>query len=129
MGRDAFLGHDGLLLLLALFILKPLVTTLCLSSGASGGLFTPTISTGAVLGGFLGIAWSLLWPDAPVGAYAMIDAAAMIGAAMQAPLAALALVVELTHSGFQLMVPMMAATLIATTVARYSIYSARLPAG
>ncbi len=129
MGRDAFLGHDGLLLLLALFILKPLVTTLCLSSGASGGLFTPTISTGAVLGGFLGIAWSLLWPGAPVGAYAMIDAAAMIGAAMQAPLAALALVVELTHSGFQLMVPMMAATLIATTVARYSIYSARLPAG
>ena len=56
----------------------------------------------------------------------------MIGAAMQAPLAGLALVLELTRSGFGLMVPMMAATVIATAVAfyvdGYSIYSARLPA-
>ena len=55
----------------------------------------------------------------------------MIGAAMQAPLAALALVLELTHSGFGLMVPMIAATVTATAVAfyvdGYSIYSARLP--
>ena len=56
----------------------------------------------------------------------------MIGAAMQAPLSGLALVLELTHSGFGLMVPMMAATVIATAVAfyvdGYSIYSARLQA-
>jgi len=61
----------------------------------------------------------------------MGGAAAMLGAAMQAPLASLALVLELTHSGFQIMVPMLAATVIATIVARYidgySIYSARLP--
>ena len=61
----------------------------------------------------------------------MIGAAAMIGAAMQAPLAALALLLELTGSGFGLMVPMLAATVTATAVAfyvdGYSIYSARLP--
>jgi hypothetical protein len=61
----------------------------------------------------------------------MIGAAAMIGAAMQAPITALALVLELTHSGFGLMVPMLAATVTATAVAfyvdGYSIYSARLP--
>ena len=51
MAHDAFLGSGGLVLLLALFALKPLVTALCLGSGASGGLFTPTLSTGAVLGG------------------------------------------------------------------------------
>jgi H+/Cl- antiporter ClcA len=132
MAHDAFLGSGGVLLFAALFVLKPLLTCLCLGSGASGGLFTPTMSTGAVLGGFLGAAWSLMWPGAPIGAYAMIGAAAMIGAGMQAPLAALALVLELTHSGFGLMVPMMAATLSATAVARYldgySIYSARLSA-
>ncbi|MGH3606825.1 MAG: chloride channel protein [Pseudonocardiaceae bacterium] len=132
MAHDVFLGGGGFALLFALFALKPLVTALCLGSGASGGLFTPTMSTGAVLGGFLGMVWSLLWPGAPVGAYAMIGASAMIGAAMQAPLAALALVLELTHSGFQLMIPMMAATMIATATSRYidgySIYSARLPA-
>lgn len=50
MAHDAFVGADGFVLLLALFALKPLVTALCLGSGASGGLFTPTLSTGAVLG-------------------------------------------------------------------------------
>jgi len=132
MARDAFLGLSGFSLMLTLFALKPLVTALCLESGASGGLFTPTLSTGAVLGGALGIAWNLAWPGSPSGAFAMVCAAAMIGAAMQAPLSGLALVLELTHSGFGLMVPMMAATAIATLVAfhvdGYSIYSARLPA-
>ena len=132
MARDAFLGVGGFGLLLTLFALKPLVTALCLGSGASGGLFTPTLSTGAVLGGALGLAWNLAWPGSPSGAFAMVCAAAMIGAAMQAPLSGLALVLELTHSGFALMVPMMAATGIATLVAfhvdGYSIYSARLPA-
>ena len=131
MANDAFTGVGGLGLLLVLFALKPLVTVLCLGSGASGGLFTPTLSTGAVLGGALGIAWSLAWPGSPSGAFAMVGAAAMIGAAMQAPITALALVLELTHSGFGLMVPMLAATVTATAVAfyvdGYSIYSARLP--
>jgi CIC family chloride channel protein len=131
MADDAFLGIGSIGLLLTLFALKPLVTALCLGSGASGGLFTPTLSTGAVLGGALGMAWSLAWPGSPSGAFAMVGAAAMIGAAMQAPLAALALVLELTHSGFGLMVPMVAATVTATAVAfyvdGYSIYSARLP--
>ena len=68
MARDAFLGIGGFSLLLTLFALKPLVTALCQGSGASGGLFTPTLSTGAVLGGALGIAWNLAWPGSPSGA-------------------------------------------------------------
>ena len=116
--------YRGLGLLLTLFALKPLVTALCLGSGASGGLFTPTLSTGAVLGS----AGHRLEPGVagvPSGAFAMV------GAAMQAPLSGLALVLELTHSGFGLMVPMIAAaiaTIVAFHVDGYSIYSARLPA-
>jgi H+/Cl- antiporter ClcA len=34
----------------------------------------------------------------------------MLGAAMQAPLSGLVLALELTHSGFRIMVPMIAAT-------------------
>jgi CIC family chloride channel protein len=130
MASSAFLGGGSLALLFALFALKPLVTALCLGSGGSGGLFTPTLSTGAVLGGFLGGAWSLLWPGTALGAYALVGAAAMVGASLQAPLTALALVLELTHSGFQLSIPLVAAVVTATAVARYvdgySIYSARL---
>lgn len=132
MAHAAFLGQGTLLLFLALFALKPFVTALCLGSGASGGLFTPFMSTGAVFGGFAGIAWAHLWPGSPTGAFAVVGAAAMIGAAMQAPLTGLVLVLELTHNGFELMIPVMAATLLATAVARhvdgYSIYSARLAA-
>ena len=132
MAHDAFLGAGSFALLGALCLLKPLMTALCLGSGASGGLFTPALSTGAVFGGLLGLAWSLAWPGSPVGAFAMVGAAAMIGASIQAPLAGVALVLELTHAGFGIMVPMMAATGLATLVARhvdgYSIYSARLPA-
>jgi CIC family chloride channel protein len=132
MAHDAFIGRGSLALFAALFLLKPIVTSLCLGSGASGGLLTPVLSTGAVFGAALGIVWTHLWPGSPIGAYAMIGASSMIGAGMQAPLTAIAFVLELTHSGFALMVPLLLATITATAVARhvdgYSIYSARLTA-
>lgn len=130
IAHDAFAGSGGLWLFLALFALKPLVTSACLGSGAAGGLFTPTLSTGAALGAGAGLAWSLLWPGSPAGGYAIIGAAAMLGAAMQAPLTGLALMLELTRGGFTLLVPMVLATVIASVVVRqvdgYSIYTARL---
>jgi len=131
MAHEAFLGLGTAGLLLALFALKPLVTALTLGSGAAGGVFTPFLATGAVLGAFLGVLWTHVWHGTPIGAFALIGAAAMIGAVMQAPLAGLVLVMELTHSGFALAIPMMTATVLATFVVRqvdgYSIYSARLP--
>ena len=131
MAQDAFLGIGGLGVLLALAILKPAMTALCLASGASGGLFTPVLSTGAVLGAGLGRLWLELWPGTPVGGFALVGAAAMVGCAMQAPITGLVLVLELTHSGFDLMIPMIVATVLATAAVRYidgySIYTARLP--
>ena len=85
-----------------------------------------------MFGGALGLAWSHLWPGPASGAFALVGAAAMLGACLQAPVTALVLTVELTNTGFPLMFPMIAATVIATALARridgYSIYSARLPA-
>ena len=131
MAHAAFLGVGSAGLLFALFALKPLVTAATLGSGAAGGLFTPFLSTGAVLGAYLGLAWTHVWHGTPIGAFALVGASAMIGAVMQAPLTGLVLVLELTHSSFSLAIPMMAATLIATFLVRqvdgYSIYSARLP--
>jgi chloride channel protein, CIC family len=132
MAHDAFLGAGSIGLFLALFALKPLVTAACLGSGAAGGLFTPTLSTGAALGAGLGLAWSLMWPGSPAGAFAIVCAAAMMGAAMQAPLTGLVLMLELIQGGFPLLIPILLATAIATIVTRqidgYSIYSARLRA-
>jgi H+/Cl- antiporter ClcA len=132
LAGPVFLGVGTAGLLIALAVVKPFATALCLGSGAAGGLFTPTLATGAVVGAVLGMGWSQLWPGTPVGAYALVGAAAMLGAGLQAPLAGLALVLELTGTTFPLAVPMIAATVVATTLARYldgySIYSVRLPA-
>ncbi|HEY7931129.1 MAG TPA: chloride channel protein [Acidimicrobiales bacterium] len=131
MAHQSFLGIGALGLVAALFVLKPLATALILGSGASGGLFTPILATGAALGALLGALWLDLWPGAPLGAFALVGAAALIGASMQAPLAGLVLVMELTHGGFSIAIPMFVATVIATLIVRqvdgYSIYSARLP--
>ncbi|HTW19083.1 MAG TPA: chloride channel protein, partial [Mycobacteriales bacterium] len=135
-GRDlaapTFLGIGSLGLLAALAALKPLATVACVGSGASGGLLTPTLATGAALGGFLGLAWTHLWSGAPAGAFALVGAAAMLSAGLQAPLTGLVLMVEFTGTGTSVIVPMLIAAVLATTVARYvdgySIYSVRLPA-
>lgn len=135
-GRDlaqfAFTGGGALATLLALSLLKPLVTSLCLRSGAQGGLFTPTMSTGAVLGAFLGHAWALLWPGTPAPSYAIVGSAAMLAAGMRTPVAALAFAIELTNSVNPVILAMLlalaGAMLTARQIERRSIYSARLPA-
>lgn len=128
----AMVAKIGLGVLAALVVLKPLATAACLSSGAPGGLFTPTLTFGVLLGGVLGKAWSELWPGAPLGSYAIIGGAAVLGAAMQGPLAAVVLLLELTHHADGLMVPILLAVVGATVVSRLmgaqSIYSARLSA-
>ncbi|MFL6052342.1 MAG: chloride channel protein [Actinoallomurus sp.] len=115
----------------ALLVLKPLATAASLGSGASGGLFTPTMATGALLGTLTGEGWAHLWPTATAG-YAIVGAAAMLAAAMQAPIAAVVLLLELTRNIDALMVPLLLAVTGATLVSRYldspSIYSVRLPA-
>jgi chloride channel protein, CIC family len=126
----ALVGQIGVGLLAVLMALKPLATAACLGSGASGGLFTPTLTFGVLLGGVLGAGWSQLWPGSPLGAYAVVGGAAVLAAAMQGPLAAVVLVVELTHQADSLMVPVLLAVLEATVVTRLlradSIYSARM---
>ena len=113
-----------------LLVLKPIVTAGVLEGGAAGGLFTPTLAAGALLGALFATGWDHVWAGAPTGAFALIAAAAMIGASMQAPLAGMVLVAELTHTGFGLSVPLLLATVIATWMVRhidgYSIYTARL---
>ncbi len=133
-GKDtvqlAMLGLFGGGLLAVLAVLKPLVTAACLGSGAPGGLFTPTLAYGVLFGGLLGLGWTQLWPGSPDGSYAIIGGGAVLAAAMQGPLAAIVLMLELAHHIQNLAVPLLLAVTGATVVARVlgapSIYSARL---
>lgn len=96
----AMLGQLGLGLLAGIVILKLLATTLGLGLGLPGGLIGPTMVIGAAAGGFLGmVAHTLFSGDvASAGFYAMLGLGAMMGATLQAPLAALMAMLELTNN-------------------------------
>ena len=49
--------------LAALVLLKPLLTSLTLSGGGSGGIFAPSLFLGASLGGTFGLVCNLLIPE------------------------------------------------------------------
>ncbi len=133
-GKDAaflaFTGQLAPLLLLVLLALKPAMTLLCLGSGAPGGLFTPSLTLGALLGGTLGHAWSWIAPTIPQGAFAVVGAAAVLATTTQGPISAIVLMMELTGRDRALIVPLVLAVASATLVARSieprSIYDARL---
>ena len=71
-----------------------------------------------LLGVLLGAGWSQIWPGAPLGSYAIIGGAAVLAASMQGPLAAVVLLLELTHHADALMVPVLLAVVEATVLAR-----------
>jgi H+/Cl- antiporter ClcA len=133
-GKDisqlAFTNQIGPALLLILLALKPIATVLCMSSGAPGGLFTPTLTVGALLGAVLGHAWSWLWPGVPPGLFAVLGAAAVLAATTQGPISTVMLMMELTARDRSFIAPMIlavaTATLVARTIEPRSIYDARL---
>ena len=133
-GKDlaqlAFLGQISPALIVILLVLKPLATVSCLGSGAPGGLFTPSLTLGALLGGALGYAWTLIWPGVSVDLFAVIGAGAVLAATTQGPISAAVLMIELTGHDRAFLLPMLIAIVTATLVARTidprSIYDARL---
>jgi len=133
-GKDAsqlaFTNQVAPILLLTLLVLKPLATVLCMRSGAPGGMFTPSLTVGALLGAVLGHAWSWLWPGVPGGLFAVLGAAAVLAATTQGPISTVVLMMELTGHYRSFILPMLlvvcTATLVARTIEPRSIYDARL---
>jgi H+/Cl- antiporter ClcA len=105
----AFAGTASLGLAGALTLLKPLATAACLGSGAIGGLLTPALATGAMFGVFTGRLWDLLWPGATSTEYAIVAAAAVLAVTQWAPVTAIVLVLDLIHTGQQLLLPIVLA--------------------
>ncbi len=126
----AFMGQVAPALLLVLFGLKPLMTVLCIRSGTPGGLFTPSLTVGALAGGLMGHLWSLFWPGVPPGLFALLGAAAVLAATTQGPISAVLLMIELTGRDRSFILPLLlavgTATLVARTIELRSIYDARL---
>jgi chloride channel protein, CIC family len=133
-GKDisqlAFTNQVAPMLLLTLLFLKPAATVLCMRSGAPGGLFTPSLTVGALLGAVLGHAWAYLWPGVSPGLFAVLGAGAVLAATTQGPISTVVLMMELTGRYRSFILPLLlvvgTATLVARTIEPRSIYDARL---
>jgi CIC family chloride channel protein len=130
LSQQVFYGSVEMPLLLLLFVLKPSATLLCLRSGAPGGLFTPSLTVGALLGGVLEHVCHSCWVSTPPGMLGVIAAGSVLAATTQGPISAVVLMMELTGRDRSLVAPLLIAVTIATLVARTielrSIYDARL---
>ncbi len=106
-------------LMVAVLAAKALATLATAGSGAVGGVFTPALFFGCLIGALFGTAAQALWPGAAAEpfAYAIVGMGAFLAGATQAPLMAILMIFEMTLS-YQVMLPLMAASVVAYFVAR-----------
>jgi chloride channel protein, CIC family len=103
--------------LLVLLLVKLLATSASAGLGIPGGTIGPALFMGAVIGNLTGVA-AVAWLGADaqqVAFLALLGMGAMMGASLQAPLAALTAIVELTHSPGVIMPGMLVIILAALT--------------
>lgn len=93
----AILGDIALITLLIILLAKIVATSLCIGFSIPAGLIGPAIFIGALAGGIVGKLVEMYNSNfSDAGLYAMLGMGAMMGATLQAPLAALLALLELT---------------------------------
>ncbi|MFL5582495.1 MAG: chloride channel protein [Gemmatimonadaceae bacterium] len=106
---------------------KVAATVITLSTGGSGGVFTPTLFIGAALGGGLGVLANVVLPGHPVHphAWALVGMTGLVAGATRAPLTAIFMVYEMTDDS-RYVIPLIAVAVISLATARrlapYGLY-------
>jgi CIC family chloride channel protein len=125
-------GGLGLPALLGLlFVAKLCATSTSLGSGASGGIFSPSLFMGAALGGAFGSLVTAIHPATGVTATtgAIIGMAAMVGGGTGAAMTAVTMIFEMTRD-YDLVMPSIVAVALAIGVRRLlspeNIYTIKL---
>lgn len=97
---NSLLGEITLWTLFGLFVAKLVATSVCIGLGIPGGMIGPAFFIGATIGAIVGyLATGILGFEASdIGFYALLGMGAMLGASIQAPLAALTAIMELTYN-------------------------------
>jgi len=106
LAQAGFDNEVGLTLAATLLLLRVVVLVASLRAGAEGGLLTPGLSIGALLGIILGTFWNQVWPTGSLAHFAIIGGAGFLAASMKMPLTAIVLTVEFTGIGQQFLVPL-----------------------
>jgi CIC family chloride channel protein len=111
-------GKIGIVILISALAFKLLATATTIALGVPVGVIGPTIFIGAMAGGTLGILGAAMMPEAASsqGFYVMLGMGAMMGAVLQAPLAALMAVMEMTNNS-HIILPAMLVIIVANLTA------------
>lgn len=121
---SALAGSMGLWLLLGILAAKLLVTGVSLGLGMPGGVIGPLLFMGACIGGAVGIIANLLMPgsSSAIGFYVLLGMGAMMGAVLNAPLAAMMAILELTYNP-HVIFPSMLVVVVACLTTRWAFGS------
>jgi CIC family chloride channel protein len=113
--HDQFLWHA----LLILGAAKMLVTLFCFSAGIPGGMFAPTLFTGAMIGGGLGGLAHHYWPfpTSPASAYVLVGMGTFFAGVFRAPMTSIFMVFEVSAS-YVIILPVIVANTVAYFVSR-----------
>jgi CIC family chloride channel protein len=104
--------------LLVILLLKLLALASTVGSGAVGGIFTPTLFVGAVVGALFGAALQAWRPGlVPIPAAVAVGMGAFLAACTHAPLMSILMLFEMTAS-YGIVVPLMAACVLGYSVSR-----------
>ncbi len=114
---SALSGVFPLWLLLALVVAKTAATAISLGCGFGGGVFSPSLFIGAMVGGAFGVIATSAFPElsSGPGAYTMVGMGAMAGAVLGAPISTVLMIFELT-TDYSATIAVMIATAIASVI-------------
>ncbi len=118
-------------LLIALIVLKTAATGISLGCGFGGGVFSPSLFIGAMLGGAFGIIATQVSPELSSGhgTYTIVGMGAVAGAVLGAPISTILMVFELTND-YAITIAVMIATSIASIITHqyhgYSFFTQQL---
>lgn len=112
--------HYGLALLLALVVAKTAATAVTLGAGFGGGIFSPSLFVGAMVGGAFGLLAGGVFPElaSGPGAYTVVGMGAVAGAVLGAPISTILIVFEMT-ADYALTIALMIATAIASLIVQH----------
>jgi chloride channel protein, CIC family len=121
----------SVIFLIILCVGKIIANSLTLGSGGSGGVFSPSLFIGAMLGGAFGIIVHSLYPTmtATYGAYALVGMAALFAGMSRGTLTAIIIVFEMTLN-YNIILPLMFACVISdaisTLLSKETMYTKKL---
>jgi CIC family chloride channel protein len=127
--QAALYGKVALWIMLLVVFGKIVATSLTISSGGSGGVFAPSLVTGAMLGGSFGAVVEAMVPGllAEPHACVIVGMAGFFAGVANTPIATLIMVSELTGN-YALLAPLMLVCVVAMLLfRRSSIYRQQVP--